>query len=109
MAVAVWVSAYLYNNLFLFFWPATGAGRGQAWCAGQGWGHTASRGTASPHTVPIATTPRYARRQQSRALGTLQEHSTYTPIINLTIITVFYLGQGSLRYNKASQHEGVHT
>lgn len=78
-------SARQCDSLSSFFSPVTGAGRGQARRAGQGWGHAASRGTASPHAVPIETTPRHARRQQSGALGTLQEHSTYTSFINFTI------------------------
>lgn len=68
-----------------FLLTAAGAGGGQARRAGQGRGHAAPRGTASPHTVPTAATPRYAGRQQSGALGTLQEHSAYTYIINLIV------------------------
>lgn len=70
---------------FYFVRAATGAGGGQAWRAGQGWGHAASWGTASPHTVPVAATPRYARRQQSGALGTLQEHGTGTLMTDLSL------------------------
>lgn len=68
-----------------FSLTVAGAGRGQARRAGQGWGHAASRGTASPHAVPIAAAPRYARCQQSGALGTFQEHGTCASIINLAV------------------------
>lgn len=82
---SVWLPACVTLCWYVFLLTAAGACRGQARCAGQGRGHATSRSTASPHTVPTATAPRYAGCQQSGALGTFQEHSTYTSIINLTV------------------------